>query len=101
MAGRRIKDSVEARSCLASVAASGMDRADWARAQGIDGRSLHAWHLNLTRRPAPRGRFIELVPDARKEPARYLLHFDQLTVELDDGFDDATLARLVGVLAAC
>lgn len=101
MAGRRIRDLADARSCLALVATSGLGLAAWARAEGIDGRSLQAWHLNLGRRSVSRPRFVELVPEARREPARYLLRFDRVTVELDDRFEDATVARLVGVLAAC
>jgi hypothetical protein len=49
MAGRRITDRDEAEACLASVASSGLDRATWARREGIDARSLNAWRLNLER----------------------------------------------------
>ena len=49
MAGRRIRDAVDARACLRMMSVSGLPRAVWARSQGIDGRSLNAWRLNLTR----------------------------------------------------
>ena len=46
--GREVHDEVEARRCL--LAAKRADRAgEWARAHGIDGRSLHAWLVNLER----------------------------------------------------
>jgi hypothetical protein len=57
-AGRKIEDEREARACL--KAAKGENLGRWARARGIDGRSLNAWRINLearaksTSRRAPR-----------------------------------------------
>jgi hypothetical protein len=64
-AGRKIRDSRDARACLDRVKSSGGSRAERARAHGIDGRSLHGWERNLARRgqvvePSPR--IVELVP---------------------------------------
>lgn len=74
--GRRIRDEQEARRFLAAVRRSGVSRGDWARARGIDGRSLRAWDMNLARRgtrPGPRKSWethprelVELVPIGAK-----------------------------------
>jgi hypothetical protein len=48
--GRKIRDETEAMACLAAVARSSLSRREWARAHGIDGRSLNSWRLNLERR---------------------------------------------------
>jgi transposase-like protein len=66
MAGRKIRDAHDARSCVDAAESSGVARAEWAREHGIDGRSLHAWHMNLARRasePTPLP-LVELVPSA-------------------------------------
>jgi hypothetical protein len=47
-AGRKIEDEREARACL--KAAKGENLGRWARAHGIDGRSLNAWRINLEAR---------------------------------------------------
>jgi len=44
-AGRRVQDEREARRFLRRGFGSGVSRRDWARARGIDGRSLHAWEM--------------------------------------------------------
>ncbi len=64
-AGRKIRDSRDARACLDRVKSSAVSRAEWARAHGIDGRSLHAWEMNLARRgqvAKPSPRLVEMVP---------------------------------------
>ena len=47
---RKITDEREARRCLTAAARSGNAPGAWARANGIDGRSLNAWRINLARR---------------------------------------------------
>jgi hypothetical protein len=49
MSQRKIRTADDARACLAAAQASGLPRAAWARAHGIDARSLNAWRLNLAR----------------------------------------------------
>ena len=91
------------------MAARGVALAAWAREHGIDGRSLNAWRVNLGRsgEPAPKqqqARLVELVPtpaSAAGSSARYAIHCGELTVEVDERFDDATLSRLLRVVAAC
>jgi hypothetical protein len=44
---------------------------------------------------------VELVPDRTLAERRYLVRCGKLAVEVDDDFDEATLARLLRVVAAC
>ena len=74
--GRKITDEREAQRCLAAAKRAGVSAGEWARARGIDGRSLHAWQMNVERRgtsAGPRRRkrkaartraLVELVPAA-------------------------------------
>jgi len=104
-AGRKIRGSRDARACLEAVRSSGVSRGEWARAHGIDGRSLHAWERNLARRgqvvePSPR--IVELVPAPVSRPAaRYVLRVGVFAIELDGDFDEAVVVRLVRALGAC
>lgn len=117
MERRKIGSEREARRCLAAVKASGVSLKEWARARGIDGRSLHAWQMNLERgtptragsrkgstRIAPtrsaRMQLVELVP-APGASSRYVLRIGPLSVEFGDDFDAATLRRVVEVLRSC
>ena len=90
-----------------------------ARANGIDGRSLNAWRVNLARRESrvsgrqPRSqraavgvRLVELVPTPSSRPesagvARYVLDVGGGRVEFGDDFREETLARVMMVLRAC
>jgi hypothetical protein len=84
---RRITDEREARRYLAAARKTRERAGAWARAHGIDGRSLNAWRMNLARRgagspparaatlpraamvvrtrPRPRAALVELVPSSR------------------------------------
>lgn len=103
MAGRRVRDEADARECLRAVAQSGVSRAEWARAQGVEPRSLNAWRVNLERgerrlRPG----VVELVA-ANPPPSRssFTVRCGPFAVEVAAGFDEHALARLLGVVAAC
>jgi hypothetical protein len=104
-AGRKVTDARDARACLKAAKSAGMARGEWARAHGIDGRSLHAWELNLSRggevaEASPR--LLELVPaPASRSAARYLVRVGEYAVEFGDDFDEATLVRLVRALGTC
>ncbi len=113
MGGRKIRDEADARGCIASVKRAGVELAQWARAEGIDGRSLRAWATNLERRSRTRTklastrgvakvRLVELVPTT-VEHARslYVIRVGERSVEVDAGFDEGTLRRVLAVLAAC
>jgi hypothetical protein len=109
MAGRKIRDSADARACIkAANAANGVSLGEWAREHGIDGRSLTAWKNNLgrrSRRTARRvpARLVELVaaPAANAAHVRYVVHCGVRAVEVDARFDEETLRRLLRVLASC
>lgn len=107
MAGRKIMDEAEARSCLQGVAASGEGLAVWARRHGIDGRSLNAWRVNLERagwvlRSAPELRLVELVASTPRPVAPGCrVRCGSLVVEVDADFDDEVLVRLLTAVAAC
>jgi len=127
-AGRKIEDEREARACL--KAAKGENLGRWARAHGIDGRSLNAWRINLEARakstscrpprtkaalaktgpakaaPAKPASLVELVPRSRVElvvptSARYVVRIEGAELEVGDDFDAETVARLVRVLRSC
>ena len=111
MAGRKIRDEQDARTCLAAAKTSGASRLEWEKQHGVDGRSLFAWDMNLRRgvqrrskpRAAPmtQGGLIELIPGSIIAERRYLIRCGQLTVEVDDHFEEAPLSRLLRVLLAC
>ena len=114
MAGRKIRDAADARSCLrAAKAARGMSRAAWARANGIDGRSLHAWSMNLgagirtrsepagRRRTQPAVRMVELVPTPAPAAADYTVRCGAYSLEVKDASDDVTLRRLLRAMREC
>jgi hypothetical protein len=114
MSARKIQDETEARKYIAKWRQSGLTLAAWARSAGINGRSLHAWNVNLSRgnsntaRKASKVRktrnikLVELIPtptDARS--ARYTLRVGQFAVDVDAHFEEVTLRRLIGVLRSC
>lgn len=117
MEQRKIESETEARALLAKVAKSGDDIGAWARAHGIDGRSLNAWRMNLERRGATgrgivararprmqRAQLVELVPtsiSSTPRVARYTLRVGDVEVEFGDDFREETLARALGVLRGC
>ena len=112
-AGRKIQGEREAQRFLAAAKRSGLSRRDWARARGIDGRSLRAWEMNLgrreTRREPRRARegaaapaLVELVPIAASVPdagkARYVLEVAGARLEFGDDVAVTTLRRVVEAL---
>ena len=109
MAGRRILNEQDARRCLAAAKSSRGGVAAWGRAQGIDGRSLNLWRVNLERRGVPRLRavrpkLIELVSTVSLDSGRapYVLRVGGVELEVsDNNFDEQSLRRLVGLLKSC
>jgi len=73
---RKITDAREARRCLTAARKAGERVGDWARAHGIDGRSLNAWRMNLARR-GPVG-----TPRAARPPAALVVRPRAALVEL-------------------
>ncbi len=115
-APRRVRDEADARSCLASVEASGMTLYPWARANGVAVRSLGRWRERValidarTQREAPRSKRVKL-PEPRlvevtvtpREPApvRDDVVVGRFRVVVGDDFAESTLARLLRVVASC
>lgn len=97
---RKVRDEADARRCLAAVVDSGRTLKEWANEHGVDGRSLHMWQLNLDREEGGVAaiRLVELVAPARST-ARYALRVGDVTIEVDDDFQEATLRRLLVVLS--
>lgn len=105
MSRRKIRDEADARACLEAAHASGTPRAAWARAHGIDARSLQAWRLILERMDTAQQpvEFLELVPTlppARAPRPLRLVH-EGLLVEVPEDFDDDHLLRVLRVVLAC
>jgi transposase-like protein len=113
MEKRKIRDEADARTCVAAAKASGLTRAAWCRALGVDGRSLRAWSMNLARRKtagnrgskteaiAKRVELVELIaapPAPLRTTARYTVRVGKLGIEVGDDFDAGTLRRLVEAL---
>lgn len=101
---RKIRNAAEARSCLAAADGSGLTRVQWARANEVDARSLHAWHLNLTRGERPRPvaplRLVELVA-SRKPSAGCRVRYGDFTVDVDAAVDHDVLVGVLRALVAC
>jgi len=104
---RKIEGARDASACVKAARVAGLSLGAWARRHGVDGRSLHAWSVNLTRSPSAtdivvKPRLIELVPTAApRGPARYVVRVGDAMIEVGDDFQDETLARVVRVLRAC
>ena len=119
-AGRKIESESEARRCIQAAKRRGQSAGEWARAHGIDGRSLRAWKMNLGRRtdsrrarrrrpsaPATKhGRaLVELVPASHPVDVpgsgRYVLEVAGARVEFGDDVSVATLRRVLEALRPC
>ena len=115
---RKIDDENEARRCLRAAKLAGRSAGEWARAHGIDGRSLNSWKVNLARRgttatsrrrqpkqPPPGRGLVELVPtDSSGKLAgggRYVLEVAGARVEFEDHCTVATLRRVLEALRSC
>ncbi len=105
---RKIVDARDARTCVKAARAAGLSLGAWARRHGVDGRSLHAWSVNLGLPPSVPARpgLIELVsrpapPSPGPSPVRYVVRVGETAVEVGEDFEDDTLARVVRVLRAC
>ena len=107
MERRKIADEVDARRALAEVARTGIGLRAWARANGVDGRSLHAWGMVLARRgthraPPRRSTLVELVPARMEAPsARYVMRVRDVSIEFSDDASEETLGRVLTVLRSC
>ncbi len=101
MAMRKVRDRAEAATLLASAARSGVERAQWARENGVDARSLNMWRLNLARRAGPELRLVELVSMGDTPPEPIIVRCGLFTVEVRDGVDEGSLRRVLTAVATC
>lgn len=108
MTVRKIRDEHDAHACLEAASSSGLSRRDWARAHGVDGRSLHAWYLklSLSRGEIEMGtsaRLVELVPNAvpRASNRGFVVRKGDFEIEFGSDFDEEALGRVLRVAGAC
>src|SRR5574342_964812 len=94
---RKVTDARDARACLAAAKAAGLSNREWAREWGVDGRSLNAWRINLSRgasamrtaRTKKTTDLVELVPVASPTKAsRYVVHLGEISVEFGADFEE-------------
>ena len=100
---RKVRDAEEASKLLAAANQSGVGRAEWARANGVNPRSLNAWRVNLSRgeRPPSGLRLVELVAGKRAPVSGCKVRLGEFTVEVDPIFDEDVLVRVLRAIAAC
>ena len=104
---RKIWGERDARACVKAAKAAGLSLGAWARGHGVDGRSLHAWSVNLARTSPSsaaitKPTLIELVPTpSPRVGSRFVVHLGDAAIEVGDDFQDETLARIMRVLRAC
>ncbi len=107
MARRKIRDAADAERCISAARSEGRSLGEWARSRGIDGRSLHTWSLNLSRRGRDPGqeaaglRLVELVPASRATSSKFTVRVGPVVVEVEPNFDEVALRRLLAVVSAC
>lgn len=113
---RRIRDEADARACLEAARAAGLTPHAWARSNGVAPRSMSRWRERVSlidgqaRRDGPRvtrtcrppPRLVEVALPARPSaPAHYQVVVGRFRVVVEDDFAEATLARLLRVVASC
>ena len=100
MQRRKIKNRRDAESGLTAAAVNAQSPTEWARSNGVDGRSLRCWRRTIEgNRPAAPPRLIELVASAPPPPS-YTVRCGTFEVDAPHGFDEAILARLLRVVAS-
>lgn len=98
MQRRKIKNRRDAESCLTAAIVNAQTPTEWARSNGVDGRSLHCWRLVIEGRPAPAPlRLLELVTTPSALPT-YTVRCGTFEIDAPTDFDEAVL-RVVA--AAC
>lgn len=110
MAGRKVRTAEEAKALLEEAAANQVHRAEWARRQGVNPRSLNAWRLNLARETRRKPRWVEsrrepqlveLVPTTVTAGPALVVRCGLFSVEVGEGFDDDALRRVLWAVASC
>jgi hypothetical protein len=87
------QDLVEAQS------QSGQDVTTFCQGRRINRQRFYLWRQRFQKRTMEAGPFLELVPSSRDGESGVRLRLDQrLSVELDRGFDPATLREVLTTL---
>jgi hypothetical protein len=93
-------DAADAAHCLEALAQSGSSLWVWAQANGVNPRSLSVWKDRLrtavAQAPGPAPRLVEVVAG----PVQHHT-VDEVPIELDSNFDEATLTGLLRAVRAC
>jgi hypothetical protein len=92
---RRRWRAEEARAVLARLKSSGLSVPEFAAQENLDPQRLYRWRAQLGPIAASRPAFIEIKPATRG--VEVVLRCG-LVVRVSDGFNEATLRRLVAVL---
>lgn len=102
---RKVANRDEAVRFLNQVAASGLERAVWARSNGVDPRSLNLWRVNIereqrdaTHRPL---RIVELVSATPPADVGVRVRCGTFVIEVAPGFDEGTLQRVLATVSRC
>lgn len=98
---RRVRDEQDARVLLDRLTRSGRVLGEWCQAEGISAHSLGWWRSQLKRGGL---RVVEVTSKpavASRRSSRYILHIGEIAIEVSDDFEEATLSRLLKVLAPC
>ncbi len=105
MERRKIRDAADAQECLAAAATASQPPTEWARANGVDARSLNCWRLGPPKRAPREIQLVELVPTPTPAPvtppSRYLVHVGEFSIEVDASFDPQILGKFLRVVAEC
>lgn len=101
---RKIIGREEALALLSELASTGESLVQFSRRRSLDARSLRCWKLNLARGGGrPDGEPLRLMevtlPPSRPSRCRVLV--GDLAVEVEDDFQETTLARLLSVVRSC
>lgn len=95
---RKVRDHAEAVELLGEWEQSDEPVSSWCRGRGINWRSL----VGYKGVPAEQPRFVEVTMAPPATPGQYRVVLgDGVAIELDDHFQEATLGRLLRVLAPC
>jgi hypothetical protein len=98
-APRRRITQHEAPELLALCRASEQPLREWCAENGVDGSSLRYW---AGRHPQPAAiRLVELARPGRATPEPLGLTLDGVVIDVPEGFNDQTLARVLAVARAC
>lgn len=98
-AERRRVTAEEAEGLVAEWRASKRALPTWCASRGIDGRSLRYWAGRLDRAPV---RLVDVTPrPAGAAGSGLRLWVEGVVVEVGDGFQPDTLARVLAVVRGC